>query len=605
MGREPKAKGQIDQRSEASRRPLEREGAVSYQQPQTHATGIDRNDATTTDSVATRGVPSLGLTSGGSRLSKLSRRIVHALPTIVILFVLAGLGYWGHHSGWSLPRFSELTGRAVRSDANWCDEHGVPASICIACNPELMPKQELLGWCQEHGVAECVLDHPERAELREQPAISPADLEQAQRALALKERPKNNPVCKLHLRRIQFASREAADKAGIDIALVDRGSVVEALHVNGEIIYDPTCVARLSSRTPGTVWRVARNVGDRVSTGDVLALVDAAEVGRAKAELLEAAARRELHHQNYRRLASLEGVVPGRHVLEAETSRIESEIAVRKAIQTLVNLGLFITFEEACKTSTEELRQRVQILGLPRKLVGNLDTAQITSNLMPIVAPREGIVETRDVVAGEFVDTTRTLFTVVDTSRMWLTMNVPIEQIKHVAFGQKVIFQPDGQARHEGTVTWISTAVDMETRTVQVRAELPNENGHLRDETFGRGRIVLREEEAAILVPNEAIHWEGCCHVAFVRDRNYMEQDSYRVFHARMVRPGVQSGDNTEMIAGLLPGEVVATKGSGILRAELLKGNLGPGDCANNKQPVGCDAIAPRVIRAPGRSAGV
>ena len=34
---------------------------------------------------------------------------------------------------------------------------------------------------------------------------------------------------------------------------------------------------------------------------------------------------------------------------------------------------------------------------------------------------------------------------------------------------------------------------------------------------------------------------------------------------------------NTEIIAGLLPGEVVVTEGSGVLRAELLKGNLGAG----------------------------
>lgn len=44
-----------------------------------------------------------------------------------------------------------------------------------------------------------------------------------------------------------------------------------------------------------------------------------------------------------------------------------------------------------------------------------------------------------------------------------------------------------------------------------------------------------------------------------------------------MVRPGVINGDYTEVIAGLLPGEVVVTKGSGVLRAELLKGNLGAG----------------------------
>jgi hypothetical protein len=44
-----------------------------------------------------------------------------------------------------------------------------------------------------------------------------------------------------------------------------------------------------------------------------------------------------------------------------------------------------------------------------------------------------------------------------------------------------------------------------------------------------------------------------------------------------MVRCGVTNGDYTEIIAGVLPGEVIVTKGAGVLRAELLKGNLGAG----------------------------
>ena len=88
---------------------------------------------------------------------------------------------------------------------------------------------------------------------------------------------------------------------------------------------------------------------------------------------------------------------------------------------------------------------------------------------------------------------------------------------------------------------------------------------------------MLREEPDAIIVPTTAVHWEGCCHIVFVRDKDFMKERSYKVFHTRSVRPGVAMGDYTEMIAGVLPGEVVVTKGSGVLRAELLKGNLGAG----------------------------
>jgi cobalt-zinc-cadmium efflux system membrane fusion protein len=167
---------------------------------------------------------------------------------------------------------------------------------------------------------------------------------------------------------------------------------------------------------------------------------------------------------------------------------------------------------------------------------------------------------------------------VADTSRMWLMLNVPLEEAKYIAVGQKVIFRADGGEQADtGTLTWVSTEVDSETRTVMVRAELPNHDGHLRNETFGTGAIVLRDGPEAIVVPSTAVHWEGCCHVVFVRDKDFMTKGSYKVFHTRSVQPGVNMGDYTEMIAGLWPGEVIVTKGSGVLRAELLKGNLGAG----------------------------
>lgn len=512
------------------------------------------------------------------RVSFLWRRLRRAAPTVLVLAALAGLGYFGHHTGWKIPKFSQLTGSVLLADQDWCIEHGVPESICVACDASLMPKGKLHGWCKEHGVAECPWHHGEMAQLSEPPQISPADLDRARRALALKQRPKNDPACQLHLRRIQFASREAVDKVGIDIALVDRAPIVEAVFATGEIAYDPTRVARLSSRTAGTVWRVDKSVGESVQTGEVVALVDAAEVGRAKAELLQAVTQLDLQTKTYRRLAHLEGVVPGRRLLEAETAQAAAEIAVHKAIQALVNLGLPISRADVRDQTADQLSRRIQFLGLSSGITAQLDARQTTTNLIPVIAHRDGIVVTRDVVAGEVIDRSETLLTVVDTSEMWLLLDVRLEDAEYVRLGQRVFFHPDGSAdNHAGTATWISTEVDPETRTVKVRAELPNADRRLRNESFGAGQIVLREEQDAIVAPVEAIHWEGCCHVAFVRDKDYFKKGSYTVFHTRMVRPGVTHGGITEVIAGLLPGEVVVTLGSDVLRAELLKGNLGAG----------------------------
>src|SRR5205807_343802 len=104
--------------------------------------------------------------------------------------------------------------------------------------------------------------------------------------------------------------------------------VIEALTANGEVVYDETAAAHLASRVGGTVWRVERNLGDQVGRGDVLALIDSAEVGRAKAELLHAISQVRLNKVNLQRLRPLanDGIVAGRRISEAEAELDEAQI---------------------------------------------------------------------------------------------------------------------------------------------------------------------------------------------------------------------------------------------------------------------------------------
>jgi cobalt-zinc-cadmium efflux system membrane fusion protein len=205
---------------------------------------------------------------------------------------------------------------------------------------------------------------------------------------------------------------------------------------------------------------------------------------------------------------------------------------------------------------------------------------------LPIKSPFAGMVVTRKAVNGEMADASKVLFVVADPRRMWLTLHVRQDDLKNfkerdprvLLTGKPVRFRPDGSTQQAaGVVSMVSAAADEKTRTLQVRAEIDNPGGWLRANTFGSGTIVLRQEKDAILIPNEAIHWEGKCNVVFVQDRNFHGKDAFKVFHVRTVRPGVAADNGTEIIAGLLPGEVVATTNSSMLRAELLKASMGEG----------------------------
>ena len=211
-------------------------------------------------------------------------------------------------------------------------------------------------------------------------------------------------------------------------------------------------------------------------------------------------------------------------------------------------------------------------------MIRSLDGKKTTGNLLGVTVPFDGIVVARDVVAGEVVDSNRVLFTVVDPRQVWVTLDLRLEDAKAIRLGQKVRFRPDGSKDEAvGSVGWISTEADHKTRTVKVRAVLNNAEGRLRANTFGAGKVILREEAKAVVVPNGAVHWEGDCNVVFVRDRDFLKPDAPKVFHTRTVRIGARDEIQTEIIAGVLPGELVATKGSAAIRAELLRGNLGEG----------------------------
>ena len=173
------------------------------------------------------------------------------IPTLVVVGLLAAIGWWGHRTEWKVPKFSQLMGRVSEVD-DWCTEHGVPESICVECNDVLLPKPKAKGWCKVHGIPECTLCNPDLAQLDKRAIVSQSELDRAKRSLEFSARLENNPICKTQLRRIQFANPAAVEKAGVVVEPVWTAPAIEFVSAPGEIGYDQTRVAHLSARSPGT-----------------------------------------------------------------------------------------------------------------------------------------------------------------------------------------------------------------------------------------------------------------------------------------------------------------------------------------------------------------
>jgi cobalt-zinc-cadmium efflux system membrane fusion protein len=373
---------------------------------------------------------------------------------------------------------------------------------------------------------------------------------------------------------VSFPSREAMDRTGIELVPVEERPVVSEIVASGVVQYDQRNVAQLSARVPGSVWRVEKHLGDVVRKGDVLLLVESRDVGRLKADFLNALVAHESRREQLAILEEVKGAVLGRQIREAKAALREARNHLTNAEQALVNLGLDVSIAAYEPLDDETRARRIRTAGLPEPLLRTVDASVVTSNLLPLCAPFDGVVIGREAVVGEVVDPAAPIFEVADVSTMWVVLNVSKEHAGRVALGQPLRFRPDGVAdEFESRVSWISTGVDEATRTLQVRAEIPVVAGSsagpgasLRANTFGTGRIELDRRGTALLVPRRSVQWDGSRWVVFV-------PAGETAFAARPVRPGVQQGEWIEIVgdsAGGPPPTHVVGAGSHVLKSQLM-----------------------------------
>jgi len=381
---------------------------------------------------------------------------------------------------------------------------------------------------------------------------------------------------------IRFPSREALERTGIELVPVETRPVVSELVVNGVVSYDERRIAQLSTRVAGSIWRVEKHLGNLVRKGEVLLIIDSQAVGQAKAEFLNALVVYESRREQLAILEEVKTAIMGRQLREAVVAVREARNHLTNAEQSLVNLGFEIAVSDFESLNDEARAARIRTLGLPAGLLESLGAERVSSNLLPLYAPFDGIVVGREAVVGEVVEAARPIFEVADVSTMLLELAVAKEDASKVAIGQPVRFRPDGSAAEiTSRVSWISTEVDETTRTLRVRAEVVNrqsdgpdgERAGLRANTYGSGRIEIGRRATAVVVPRNSVQWDGSRWVVFV-------PAGEMAFEPRAVEPGVPDGDRLE-IAGPAAADPALThvvgSGSHVLKSQILLERMGAG----------------------------
>lgn len=467
-------------------------------------------------------------------------RLARLSPVLLTTGVLAGIGVLGHKTGWKMPPAIEVFGVPAASADAWCRDHGAPEATCVVCR----------------GLK--VTSSPPSKRIKGEPALVEPPVEGKPRPL------------------VQVPGADVLRVAGVQTAPAEVRLLVETVDANAESGYDMTRYAQIGARVPGFASLVRVKAGQKIKKGDVLCLVDSAEVGKAKAELLQAAASLATKRAVLERIktSTAAGFRNQADQMAAEAEMREAGIRVFNARQALTSLGLPVPDALLQGVPNE---QDIQFLGLPSDIVASLEPAKTTGNLLPVVSPLDGLIVSQAIVPGELVDPTRPLFVVADTDRMWVTAELSPGDAARVRVGQDLSFRPDSIEGDPivGAVSWISTEVSDKTRTVQARAEVANPGGRLRARMFGRASITITSKPSVLTVPAAAVQPDGHTNLVFVR----LNEEVYR---PRVVTVGGRMGSFIEILSGLNAGETIATEGSYFLAAQANRAKLGAGCCAND-----------------------
>ncbi len=204
-----------------------------------------------------------------------------------------------------------------------------------------------------------------------------------------------------------------------------------------------------------------------------------------------------------------------------------------------------------------------------KKLAHKLDSAQknlvYAKNMyktIPVICPMSGVVTDRYVDKGSRVSAQDKMFTITDMSSLVIKANVNEKYFEALKEGEKlpVILNAYPKDTLSGKISLIYPQVDPVTRSVKFDIKILNFNKKLLPGMMASIKIPVSEKENAISVPNRAI-------LTSPENENFIfVLDSNNVAHRRVVKKGMDSNNQVEIINGLKEGENVVVDGQGRLK---------------------------------------
>jgi RND family efflux transporter MFP subunit len=293
--------------------------------------------------------------------------------------------------------------------------------------------------------------------------------------------------------------------------------------------------SQVASQIMGNIVQIHAHEGDRVQSGQVLAVIDDSQ-----------------------RRSAVEQATAALTAAEKEVSTADSDYSLAEA--TLKRYQQLYEKKSVSPQEFDEIKARYQSAQARRDMAraeqaqaaAALTQARTSLGYAQIRAPFAGLVTEKKADAGTLASPGMLLFTVEDTRSYRLEATVDESDIRILRVRQTVPVSIDalGDAELSGKVVQILPAADSASRSFLAKIELPSDP-RLRSGLFGRARFP-RGERSSLSIPRAAVVERGQLQGVYVIDAN-------QIAGLRYITLGQTAGDQVEVLSGLQEGEKLVT----------------------------------------------
>lgn len=326
----------------------------------------------------------------------------------------------------------------------------------------------------------------------------------------------------------------------VGVVLVERRPLRETMEYAGSV--EATETVSIASKVTGIVQQITVDLGDHVTQGDTLVVIDDGEFMQ---RLKQAKANLQLSEA------------------QLERSRITQQLAEREYERAERLAGQGLGTDQAMDSATAFRDTSSAEIDLAKADVARMsaavEEAQLGVENTRIVSPMDGYVQARRVDPGALASPTMPLLVLVKIDPAKVVVHIPESDILLAEKGREALVSvAGGRLQFNGRVERVAPTLDIATRTTLVEIKVPNADGRLRPGMSADVAIVAREDPAALVVPEDAL---------------VLQQDRMMVFvvkgdTARMVpvQIGIQQHGMVQIVEGLEESDLVIVKGQFLVR---------------------------------------